>query len=117
MNTQASQTRAPATFRETRTGVVEHIVLFQWKEEARLEAINTALAELRKLKDKIPGIVDIYSGANFSDRAKGFTHALVVHFKDRPALQAYIPHPEHQRVVQNLVSPIRADTLVVDLEL
>ncbi len=37
-------------------------------------------------------------------------------FTDRAALEAYYPHPEHQRVVQNFVNPIRADTLILDYE-
>jgi hypothetical protein len=55
--------------------------------------------------------------ANFSDRAKGYKHGLVGRFADRSALEAYTPHPEHQRVVQNFISPIRADILALDYEL
>jgi hypothetical protein len=96
--------------------MVEHIVLFRWTDEASQEAIDTAVAELRKLKGKIPGIVDLSCGANFSDRAKGYTHGLVVRFTDQSALEAYGPHPEHQRVVQNFINPIRADILALDYE-
>jgi hypothetical protein len=96
--------------------LVEHILLIRWTEEASQEAIDSAVAELRGLKGKIAGIVDLSCGANFSDRAKGYTHGLVVRFTDRAALEAYGPHPEHQRVVQKLISPIRADTLALDYE-
>ncbi len=97
--------------------MIEHIVLFQWTKEARPEAIESVVTELRKLKIKIPGIVDLSCGANFSDRSKGYTHGLVVRFKDRAALDAYGPHPEHQRVVQNFINPIRADVLALDYEI
>ena len=97
--------------------MIEHIVLFRWTEGASQEAINNAIAELRNLKGKIPGIVDLTCGTNFSDRAKGYTHGLVVRFKDRSALEAYGPHPEHQRVVQNFITPIRAEILALDYEL
>ena len=117
MNTHNLETVAPVTPPEKRTGLIEHIALFRWREEASQEAIDSALAELRKLKDKIPGVVDISSGANFSERAKGYTHVLVMRFTDRSALQAFGPYPEHQRVVQDFVSPIRADSLVLDYEL
>jgi len=96
--------------------MVEHIVLFRWTEEASQEAIDSAVAELRGLKGKIAGIMDLSCGANFSDRAKGYTHGLVMRFTDRAALQAYVPHPKHQRVVQNLINPIRADILALDYE-
>ena len=96
--------------------MIEHIVLFRWTEGASPEAIDNVLVELRKLKDRIPGIVDLTCGTNFSDRARGYTHGLVVRFKDRSALEAYGPHPEHQSVVKDLITPICADILAVDYE-
>jgi hypothetical protein len=97
--------------------MIEHIVLFRWTDAASEEAKANVMTELRKLKDKIPGIVDLSYGTNFSDRAKGYTHGLVVRFTDRAALQTYGPHPEHQRVVQNLIKPIAADILALDYEI
>ena len=96
--------------------MIEHIVLFRWTKEASQEAIDSAAAEMRKLKDKIPSIVDLSCGENFSDRAKGYTHGLVVRFRDRSTLQGYGPHPEHQRVLQQFINPIRADILALDYE-
>jgi len=97
--------------------MIEHIVLFRWTETASKEAVENVITELRGLKSKIPGIVDLSCGANFCDRAKGYTHGLVVRFKDRASLDAYGPHPEHQRVVQNLIKPIAADILALDYEI
>ncbi|HEX3624721.1 MAG TPA: Dabb family protein [Verrucomicrobiae bacterium] len=97
--------------------MVAHIVLLRWTENASQEAIDAVMTELRDLRNKIPGIVDVTSGKNFSERAKGFTHGLIFHFKDRAALEGYLPHPEHQRVVQKILSPIRADALIFDYEL
>ena len=96
--------------------MIEHIVLIRWKEGASQEAKDTAMVELRNLKGKIPGIVEVSSGVNFSERAKGYTHGLVFRFKDRAAVEAYLPHPEHQKVVQTFLNPIREDTLVFDYE-
>lgn len=96
--------------------MVEHIVLFRWNENAAPEAISQAMEELQMLEGKIPGIVDLIVGVNFSDRARGYTHGLVVRFTDRAALEVYGPHPEHQRVVQNYITPIRADVLAFDFE-
>jgi hypothetical protein len=96
--------------------MIEHIVLFRWMEGASQEAIDSVVAELRKLKGKVPGVVDLSCGANFSDRAKGYTHGLAVRFKDRAALEAYGSHPEHQRVVQKFINPIRGEVLAIDYE-
>jgi Stress responsive A/B Barrel Domain len=96
--------------------MIEHILLLRWNDKTSQEAIDRAIGELRGLKEKIPGIVDLSSGVNFSERAKGFTHGMIFHFKDRAALEGYIRHPDHQHVVQTFLNPIRADTLVFDYE-
>jgi hypothetical protein len=97
--------------------MIEHIVLFRWTETASEEAKKNVMTELRQLKGKIPGLVDLSCGTNFCDRAKGYTHGLVVRFTDRAALETYGPHPEHQRVVQTFIAPIRADILALDYEI
>ena len=97
--------------------MVEHIVLFKWNEGVAPEAIEAAVEGLKALRFKIPGIIDLSIGANFSERNKGYDTGLVVRFENREALEAYGPHPEHQTVVQNLLSPIRSDVLAVDYEI
>lgn len=99
------------------TGQVVHIVLFQWKADASAEAVAAAISELKALKDKIPGILELTCGENFTDRSKGFTHGLVVRFVDRAALEIYGPHEAHQHVVQNFILPIRAEILALDYEI
>jgi len=96
--------------------VVEHVVLFKWIESATPEAINKVVKELRGLKGQIEGILDLSCGENFSPRSQGFTHDQAVRFADRAALEAYGPHPIHQRVVQNYINPIKADVLALDYE-
>ena len=97
--------------------MIEHIVLFRWKSDATREQIHRVVTELRALKGQIDGIVDLTCGENFSPRAQGFTHGLVVRFTDRAALAAYGPHPKHQHVVETLINPIRADILAFDFEI
>ena len=96
---------------------IMHIVLFRWTDEATPEAIERTVQELVNLGSKVPGILDISCGENFSDRAQGFTHGLVIRLANRAALEQYGPHPEHQRVVNEHISPIRADVLALDYEL
>ena len=98
------------------TRMIVHIVLFKWTEEATPEAIAGALEGLGQLKAKIPGIIDLSCGTNFSERSQGFQHGLVVKFTDKTALEAYTPHPDHQAVVHNLIKPILAEILAVDYE-
>ena len=96
--------------------MIEHLVLIQWKAEAAPEAITQAINGLRALRSQISGILDLTCGENFNPRAQGYTHALVARFEDRAALDAYNPHPAHQKVVQEMMKPIAAEVLVLDFE-
>lgn len=97
--------------------MVEHVVLFKTTPEATQEQRERMIAELRSLKEKIPGIIDLTVGTNFSDRNQGFDIGLVVRFVDRAALEVYLPHPAHQGCVDQFVAPIKADIIVVDYEI
>lgn len=96
--------------------MIEHIVLFRWKPGAENEQITKGMEALRGLQDRIPGIVALACGADFSGRAQGYTHALVVRFLDRAAFDAYGPHPAHRAVIETQLVPILGDVLDFDFE-
>ena len=96
--------------------MVEHLVLFKWKEEATPAAIEQVLEGLRSLKTKVPGIVELTCGENFTARSKGYTHGLAVRLQDRASLEGYGPHPEHRKILDNYITPILADILALDYE-
>jgi hypothetical protein len=97
--------------------MVEHVVLFKTTPEATEVQKDRMISELASLKDKIPGIVDLSVGRNFSDRSQGFDIGLVVRFVDRAALDVYIPHPAHRGCVDQFVGPIKQDVIVADYEI
>ena len=97
--------------------MVEHVVLFKTTPEATPEQKERMVQELKKLKDRIPGIVDLTVGRNFSDRNQGFDIGLVVRFVDRQALEVYLPHPAHRGCVDEFITPIKQDVIVVDYEI
>ena len=96
--------------------MIEHIVLFRWKPEATDDQVAGIMEGLRGLKDRIPGIVTLACGADFSGRAQGYTHALVARFSDRAALDAYGPHPAHRAVIETQIAPILGGVLGFDFE-
>ncbi len=96
--------------------MIVHLVLFKWKEEATSESILATIEALKRLKSKIPNIIDLSCGKNFTNRAQGFQHGLMVKFRDRNDLESYQNHPAHQEVVQNLIKPILADIIALDYE-
>lgn len=85
--------------------MVHHLVLFRFRADLPPEAVQQVFAQLRALKDHIPGITGFSGGADCSMEGltRGFTHGFCMTFIDAAARDAYLPHPEHQRLVELLV--------------
>ena len=60
--------------------------------------MNELLAAVQALKGTIPGIREISTGENFTDRALGYTHGLTVTLNNKESLPPYLEHPAHQAV-------------------
>ncbi len=95
--------------------MVDHLVLFTVNDDASAEDLEDLLASLRGLKKRVPDVVDLSVGENFSERSRGYTHGLFVRFQTLDALRAYISHPEHQAIVEKL-DALTTGRLVVDYE-
>jgi len=92
---------------------VEHMVWIRFNDGVSAERIREHLAGLAGLRDKVPGILELVVGRNFTDRAGGFTHGLLVRLESRAALQTYIDHPEHVAVA----GPLKQDAEVRALDI
>lgn len=97
---------------------VKHIGLIKFKEGTSEEQINDLFAQLLDLTESVEGIEDYVSGPNTSPEGlnEGFTHAFVMTFTDAAARDAYLPHPDHQRVVNETISPLVEKVVVLDFE-
>jgi len=81
-----------------------HIALFKWKESASKVEIDEALSEIRQLRKKVPGLIDIRCGLNSHAESKGFTHAVLVLAENQQALNAYRTHPDHDAAAKILLA-------------
>jgi hypothetical protein len=96
-------------------GVLRHVVLFKFKDDAKPEQIRKVESEFRALKTRIPGVQALEWGTNVSteDLAQGFTHCFFVTFADAKARDAYLPHAAHQDFVK-ILRPVLDKVLVID---
>ncbi|MSR43661.1 MAG: Dabb family protein [Pedosphaera sp.] len=96
---------------------LNHIVLFKFKPEVTSEKINTLFNEVLEMTESIPGIENYSAGTNNSPEGltQGYTHALLMTFTDVAARDAYLPHPEHERI-RTLLLPEVASVAVFDYE-
>lgn len=77
-----------------------HVVLVGWDGTDGRSAEADALAAEHLVR--IDGVESVRSGASVSTEGLegGFDWMLVVRFRDRQALEGYLPHPEHQPVAE-----------------
>ncbi len=99
--------------------MINHIVLFKLKEDVKEEQLKECLDAIKNLKGKISGIVEISGGFDNSPEHKnnGFTWGFVVKFEDEKSRDNYVPHTEHQKVVEKYVLPIIEEGLIFDYKI
>ncbi|MDP8225071.1 MAG: Dabb family protein [Candidatus Lernaella stagnicola] len=96
--------------------MLRHIVLIKLDPQKRAEALSAIVPALNELPSKIKEIrgydvgVDSKRGANSADIS------LISEFDDASALQRYIEHPDHRRVVDELIKPNLSQIISVDYE-
>ena len=99
------------------TATVRHVVLFSWREGTapdRIEAVRNGLAALPGI---IPQIVDYRFGADLGINPGNADFAVVADFASLEDYLAYRDHPEHRRVITELLTPIIANRVAVQLSL
>ena len=96
---------------------VKHIALIKFKEGTSEDQINHLFDEILDLTENVEGIEDYVSGPNSSPEGlnQGYSHAFIMTFSDAAARDAYLPHPEHERVKQ-MILPLTESVLVFDFE-
>lgn len=97
--------------------MVRHIVLWRLKETAggRGKAENAAdiKRRLEELNGKIPGMIKLEVGFDFSRTPESSDIVLYSEFESRAALDAYQSHPLHE-AVKPIVMAAREERRLVD---
>jgi hypothetical protein len=97
--------------------MVRHIALFQFKDGITQAGIDDCFEALIGMQDRIPGIVGFEYGPRQCDEGlnDGFTHGFIMSFDTAANRDAYLPHPEHERV-RDIVVPCLERVVVFDFE-
>lgn len=91
-----------------------HIVWVKFNPGVDDDRIRTHIAALSSLPDYIAEMQDFSIGENFTDRADGCSHGLIVKLGNKDQLQAYASHEYHVRIAGALRDD--ATLLVMDYE-
>ena len=98
--------------------MVRHFGVFQFKEGVTEDDIAECFREMKGMIGKIPGLLDMEHGPYKSDEGlnEEFTHGFIMTFDTPESRDAYLPHPEHERV-KEVVVPRLERVIVFDFEL
>ena len=79
---------------------IQHMVLLKFKPQVTPEQIDQVFSLQAELQQLIPGIT-YFSGGPYSSPEglnQGYTHGFLMTFESVEARDAFVPHPEHERV-------------------
>jgi hypothetical protein len=96
--------------------MVQHIVMWRFKEENKPETLLQVKALFLNLVGKVPSLRHLEVGENWNGDTAAFDFVLIARFDDRAGLDAYQNHPEHVKVAQ-FIQSVRTDRAVVDCEI
>jgi hypothetical protein len=85
---------------------------FRFKPGVTQPQKEKIVAEIRKLKNDIPLVLESWVGMNDSPRGAGYEVGGIMKFADKAASEAYGAHPVHQKLLSwlmPLIEPIEVD--------
>lgn len=95
--------------------MIQHIVLLKWKAGTTDAQIDGAFGEAQQLVDAIESVERVSLGRNRGEADHGFSHALIVKLSDDDALSAYLHHPARERYVHDVLGPLEAERIEIDV--
>ncbi|GGI80435.1 Dabb family protein [Legionella impletisoli] len=102
--------------------MIKHIVLLEFKPSATSEEITHLFFKLSILQGHISSVRSFSYGQNTSPEQlnKGFNHAFIMEFENTASRDAYLAHPEHKNVAQQVIFPLlrrgKDSIIVLDYE-
>jgi hypothetical protein len=87
-------------------GTVAHVSHLRWKPDATAVEIERVTAELATLRHQVPGLLYYAFGPDLGLREGNADYAVVGVFADVDAYREYAGHPEHLRILHNVIGPI-----------
>ncbi len=97
--------------------MIRHVVMFRFREdanEAQRQAVHDAIAAM----PKATGVTKAYAIGGDLGLAEGnFDFAVVGDFADQAAYETYRDHPEHRRIVAEVIRPAITDRAAMQYEI
>jgi hypothetical protein len=85
--------------------MLHHVVTFHLKADAPAGQVDRIAEALRALAAELPEVRSLAAGADLGLREGNASFAVVATFDDVDAYGVYAGHPEHQRIIAELIAP------------
>lgn len=99
--------------------MIKHIVMWRLNDSAYGKSKNENAAELKQkllaMKNKVPGMIHIEVGFDFSNEKDSCDVILYSEFESLEALREYQIHPDHE-AIKGWLTMVRYERRVVDYE-
>lgn len=100
--------------------MIKHIVMWRLNDSAYGKSKQENAFELRQkllaMKNKVPGIIHIEVGFDFSNEKDSCDVVLYLEFDSKKALADYQSHPDHE-AIKKWLADVRYERRVVDYEI
>ncbi|EKN5096056.1 Dabb family protein [Yersinia enterocolitica] len=95
--------------------MIRHLLLISFNDDATPYDIETVRTTFLNLPEHITGVQRVEWRCNDSqeDKHAGFTHCVMMTFRDELARQYYLPHPQYD-ALKSVFLPILHHIIVID---
>jgi len=85
--------------------MIKHCVLFRFRKDVQEKAIADIMTRFEQLVGTIPGVLKVFAGTNVSPEGldHGFRHGFVMDIESDLLRDAYLIHPEHIAISEDLL--------------
>jgi len=92
-----------------------HLATFTWQDGVTAQQVEEVSGALSKLPGHIPQIRGYQFGPDLGLRQGNADYGVCALVDTEADVSAYLDHPEHLRVVQQVIAPIRAQRMAVQV--
>jgi hypothetical protein len=85
--------------------MLHHVVTFQLSSDAPDGQVERICEAIDALASSLPEVRSAASGADLGLREGNASFAVVLTFDDVDAYRVYADHPEHQRIIKQMIAP------------
>ena len=88
--------------------MIKHLVLLHWNESADDKSIAKVIAAFDAIPGEVPQIRRCEHGSDAGFFKGNADYAVIMDFETEEDLKAYVFHPAHQRLLDEVTGPILA---------